>query len=66
MLKRFSSRWSGVHPQRQLISAESVQKWHDKGWTVSTWVVNEPDEAKRVSDAGVDIIISDKPLSFSK
>jgi glycerophosphoryl diester phosphodiesterase len=58
-LGRFARRWSAIHPQRSLVDAESVEAWHERGWTVSTWTVNEPDEARRVADAGVDVIISD-------
>lgn len=64
MLKRFSQRYSGVHPQRTLVSMQSVKRWHAMNLTVSTWVVNEADEARRVAEAGVDLIVSDDPLAI--
>ncbi len=63
--RRLAGRWSAIHPHRSLVSPDSVEKWHERGWTVSAWVVNEADEARRVTQAGVDVIISDDPLAIA-
>ena len=65
MWKRFSSRYHAVHPSRSLVSSLAVEKWRRRGWTVVTWTVNEPDEARRVADAGVDVIITDDPTAIT-
>jgi glycerophosphoryl diester phosphodiesterase len=65
MWGRLSRSYHAVHPHRSLVSPLSVERWHRKGWTVASWTVNEPDEARRMADAGVDIIISDSLSSMS-
>jgi glycerophosphoryl diester phosphodiesterase len=52
---------SGVHPERVLVTEERVATWRRRGALIHTWTVNEPDEAARLSRAGVDGIISDHP-----
>jgi len=65
MWGRLSRSYSAIHPQRSLVSPLTVEKWHRRGWTVSAWTVNEPDEARRVADAGVDAIITDDPRAIT-
>ncbi len=65
MWKRFSKLYHAVHPARALVSSLSVEKWKRRGWSVVTWTVNEPDEARRVADAGVDVIITDDPSGIT-
>jgi len=52
---------SAVHPQRTLITAPRMALWHRTGAIVNTWTVNDPTEAVRLSELGVDAIISDTP-----
>jgi len=61
---RFARRWNAIHPARNLVGAEAVSEWHERGWSVSAWTVNEPDEARRIADAGADVIISDDPVTI--
>lgn len=65
MLRQLASHYHAVHPQRSLVSPLTVERWHRKGWTVATWTVNEPDEARRVADSGVDLIITDDPSAIT-
>lgn len=65
MWKQLSRHYKAVHPQRALVSSLNVEKWHRRGFTVATWTVNEPDEARRVADAGVDVIITDDPAGIT-
>jgi len=65
MWKHWSQRYHAVHPARSLVSSLSVEKWRKSGWSVVTWVVNEPDEARRVADAGVDAIVTDDPAAIT-
>jgi glycerophosphoryl diester phosphodiesterase len=52
---------SAVHPERTLISAQRMALWRRAGALVNTWTVNDPAEAVRLSELGVDAIISDNP-----
>lgn len=52
---------SAVHPERTLISAPRMELWRRAGALVNTWTVNDPAEAVRLSELGVDAIISDNP-----
>ncbi len=50
-----------LHPYHKLIDAEMVDYARSKGCLVNTWTVNDLDEAKRLADLGVDVIMSDVP-----
>lgn len=52
---------SGVHPNRALVTQASLARWKARGAFVNTWTVNDQAEAARLSDFGVDAIISDRP-----
>jgi glycerophosphoryl diester phosphodiesterase len=56
-----AARPSALHPEHTLVTPERVRAWHRLGLVVATWTVDEPDEAKRCYDAGVDVIISNRP-----
>ena len=52
---------NGVNPHRALVTAEAMARWKSSDTVISTWTVNDPEEARRLSDLGVDAIISDVP-----
>jgi glycerophosphoryl diester phosphodiesterase len=51
----------GVHPQHTLVTARSMARFKRSGALVNTWTVNDPNEARRVAELGVDGIVSDSP-----
>jgi glycerophosphoryl diester phosphodiesterase len=57
-------RWlgsDGVHPEWTLVTARSLARWKRGAAVVNTWTVNDPAEARRLAELGVDAIISDRP-----
>lgn len=52
---------SAVHPQASLVTPESIAPWHHDGCLVNVWTVNDPADAQRLAQIGVDTIISDEP-----
>lgn len=54
-------RASAINPEHTLVTAELVDKAHAAGLKVNTWTVNEHADIKRVTEAGVDNIMSDYP-----
>ena len=46
-----------------MVTKRYIRKMHRRGYRVFTWTVNEPDEVRRVRDAGVDGIITDDPAA---
>lgn len=46
------------------ISAEWVKGLKEKNYVISSWTVNDADIARRVVDAGVDFIITDRPAGL--
>jgi glycerophosphoryl diester phosphodiesterase len=51
----------GVHPEWSLVTAQSLARWKRASSVVNTWTVNDPTEARRLSELGVDAIITDRP-----
>lgn len=52
---------SGLAINYKFLSPALVEKFHNKGWKVVTWTVNDPADIRRVANLGVDGIISDNP-----
>jgi glycerophosphoryl diester phosphodiesterase len=52
---------NGVNPHRSLVTREAMARWKQEDTVISTWTVNDAHEAQRLSDLGVDAIISDEP-----
>lgn len=51
----------GVHPELAIATPERIRRWQRAGALVNVWTVNEPHDALRLADAGVDALISDVP-----
>jgi glycerophosphoryl diester phosphodiesterase len=49
------------HPETTQVTPEAVNRAHKRGRRVNTWTVNDPQEALRVRDAGVDMVMTDNP-----
>lgn len=54
----------GIHPDKRLVSAAWVRRWHRLGLRVATWTVNDPTEAAELLALGVDDLISDDPATI--
>lgn len=52
--------WS-VNISRQLASRELIDQAHDQGYRVIVYTVNDPHEAERLKDWGVDGLFTDRP-----
>jgi glycerophosphoryl diester phosphodiesterase len=50
--------------QHRLITPERVARLHQRGLTVYTWTVDDLDTMRRVIDAGVDGVITNRPDLF--
>ena len=55
------SKPAAIHPEHTLVTAARVRRWHWMGLVVSAWTVDDPEEARRCFDAGVDVLISNRP-----
>jgi glycerophosphoryl diester phosphodiesterase len=52
---------AAIHPDAVLVTPQRVTLWHALGYQVATWTVDAPDEIRRVLDAGVDAVITNRP-----
>jgi glycerophosphoryl diester phosphodiesterase len=50
-----------LHPERVIATEARIARWQRRGALVNVWTVNDPDEARRLANWGVDAIISDCP-----
>ncbi|MBB6097283.1 glycerophosphoryl diester phosphodiesterase [Deinobacterium chartae] len=50
-----------VHPHFSTVTSETMQAWHARGLKVFAWTVNDPLEAQRLAELGVDGLIGDLP-----
>lgn len=48
------------NPPYQLVEPGVVEEMHERGLEVSTWTVDDPAEMRRVIDAGVDAVITNR------
>ena len=50
-----------LHPHHSLIDADYMAWAKSAGYAVNTWTVNEVEEAHRLANLGVDVIMTDGP-----
>ena len=48
-----------LHPRDSVVSRDLVRKAHMRGLAVNVWTVNDAQQASRLSELGVDGIITD-------
>lgn len=54
-------RPEALHPRHTLVNAEMMAWAKSLPCAVNTWTINDVDEARRLAELGVDVIISDVP-----
>ena len=50
-----------IHPYAATVTREKVAAWHAHGWEVAAWTVDDLAEAGRLREAGVDVLITNRP-----
>lgn len=50
-----------LHPVHKLVTGDRLHKWHNAGFQVNTWTVDDPNEIRHLARLGVDAIISNDP-----
>jgi glycerophosphoryl diester phosphodiesterase len=59
MNRLFSRNYRMIHPHASLITRKAVTAWHEAGFDVIPWTVNERIDALKIAGDGADGIISD-------
>ncbi len=54
---------AAVHPDRTLVTADMVRRWHARGWAVNVWTVDDPAELRRLAALGVDGVFANDPAA---
>lgn len=52
---------TSVHPHFSACTPARVNAWHDRGWEVAVWTVDDLDEARSLRAMGVDWLITNTP-----
>ncbi len=50
-----------VHPEHVLCTGPAIAAWHAAGYVVNTWTVDDPAGLRRLSDAGIDGLVTNDP-----
>jgi glycerophosphoryl diester phosphodiesterase len=58
---RYLVRPDALHPEWPLVDAEYIRWARDRGFRVHTWTVDDPDRMWQLVQAGVDLIITNRP-----
>ncbi|GAB4546237.1 MAG: glycerophosphodiester phosphodiesterase family protein [Anaerolineales bacterium] len=56
--------YAALHPHRSNVSREQIQRAHRLNRRIHTWTVNDPQEALRLKDWGIDGLITDDPQTL--
>lgn len=54
-------RPDGVHPQHRLATRAAIQGWHDAGYFVNVWTVDDENRLRILAADGVDGVITNDP-----
>jgi glycerophosphoryl diester phosphodiesterase len=54
-------RPSAMHPDRLLVDARAVRRWHARSFAVNVWTVDDPAELRLLATLGVDGLITNRP-----
>jgi glycerophosphoryl diester phosphodiesterase len=54
-------RPQALHPEALLVDARSVRGWHDRGYAVNVWTVDDAAELRLLAALGVDGVITNRP-----
>ncbi len=52
---------TSVHPHFSQVTAARVNRWHEQGWEIAVWTVDDVDEARRLRAMGVEYVITNRP-----
>ncbi len=52
---------TSVHPHFSQVTAGRINRWHQRGWEVAAWTVDDVEEARRLRALGVDWLITNTP-----
>lgn len=55
-----------IHVDPPLATESNLERWHDAGLRVLVWTVNDPAQARRLIERGVDGIMTDDPRRMRK
>lgn len=50
-----------VHPHFSAVTEERVRFWKERGLEIAVWTVDDPVEARRLKELGVDDVITNRP-----
>jgi glycerophosphoryl diester phosphodiesterase len=56
-------RPAAAHPEASLCRPDLVRRWHDVGYRVNTWTVDDPARLRALAAMGVDGIIANDPAA---
>ncbi len=59
MFEWSTARGLDVQIRADLVDADCVRRYHEAGVKVNVWTVNAPDEYSRLSNLGVDYMVTD-------
>jgi glycerophosphoryl diester phosphodiesterase len=65
-IMQYLNHHSAINPNYKFVTGELVEKIHEKGKKIFTWTVNEKEDMVKLSEAGVDGIITDFPDILKK
>ena len=54
------------HPEYHMVDAGFVRKYHARGQKINVWTVNEEADLRRMIEAGVDAIMTDRPFVLQR
>jgi glycerophosphoryl diester phosphodiesterase len=54
---------SALHPENVLCTAERVAAWHEDGYAINAWTVDDHDELLRLAEIGVDGVFTNEPAA---